>query len=36
MLKGEGGIAWLREQEVPFLCVRGDGSVENAFENRGA
>jgi thiamine biosynthesis lipoprotein len=36
MLKGEAGIAWLREQGVPFLCVREDGSVANAFENRGA
>jgi FAD:protein FMN transferase len=36
MLKGEGGVAWLREQGVPFLCVREGGTVVNAFGNRGA
>jgi len=36
MLKGAGGVAWLREQELPFLCVREDGGVVNAFETRDA
>jgi thiamine biosynthesis lipoprotein len=36
MLKGDAGVEWLREIGVPFLCVRGDGRVVNAFEPSAA
>ena len=36
MLKGAEGVEWLRALGVPFLCVRGDGRVVNAFDARGA
>ena len=36
MLKGVSGVAWLREQQLSFLCVLEDGSVVNAFDGRDA